>query len=51
MERADHAAIERVATRSGYRSMRYDGLRKVLLGLTTLSEVLRATPPADGVSR
>jgi len=37
----DHIAKE--SYRSGYRSMRFDGLTKALRGLTTLSEVLRVT--------
>jgi type IV pilus assembly protein PilB len=31
--------ITRAAARAGYRSLRYDGLKKVLLGLTTIDEV------------
>lgn len=31
--------ITRAATRVGYRPLRYDGLRKVLLGLTTIEEI------------
>jgi type IV pilus assembly protein PilB len=31
--------IAEAATRSGYRSLRYDGLNKVLMGLTTIDEI------------
>ncbi|HEY4300884.1 MAG TPA: GspE/PulE family protein [Candidatus Didemnitutus sp.] len=31
--------ITRAAARAGYRSLRYDGLKKVLLGLTTIDEI------------
>ncbi len=36
-------AIEAVARADGYRSMRYDGLKKALVGLTTAMEVKRVT--------
>jgi type IV pilus assembly protein PilB len=36
--------ITRAATRVGYRPLRYDGLKKVLLGLTTIDEVEENTP-------
>jgi type II secretory ATPase GspE/PulE/Tfp pilus assembly ATPase PilB-like protein len=35
--------ITRAATRVGYRPLRYDGLRKVLLGLTTIDEIEQNT--------
>ncbi|MBK8858602.1 MAG: hypothetical protein IPN11_13280 [Opitutaceae bacterium] len=35
--------ITRAAARMGYRPMRYDGLRKVLMGLTTIEEVETGT--------
>ncbi len=35
--------IARAAKKVGYRPMRYDGLKKVLLGLTTIEEVERIT--------
>jgi len=35
--------VAETAYKTGYRSMRFDGLKKVLRGLTTLSEVLRVT--------
>lgn len=35
--------IERAAAKVGYRSLRYDGLKKVLLGLTTIEEVEQNT--------
>ena len=31
--------ITRAAAKTGYRSLRYDGLKKVLLGLTTIEEI------------
>jgi len=31
--------IAEAASRSGYRSLRYDGLNKVLMGLTTIDEI------------
>ncbi len=35
--------IEELARLNGFRSMRYDGLKKVLRGLTTIDEVNHAT--------
>jgi type IV pilus assembly protein PilB len=35
--------ITRAAARVGYRSLRYDGMRKVLLGLTTIDEIEQNT--------
>ena len=35
--------ITRAATRAGYRPLRYDGLKKVLLGLTTIEELEQST--------
>lgn len=35
--------ITRAAARVGYRSLRYDGLKKVLLGLTTIDEIEQNT--------
>ena len=35
--------ITRAAGRVGYRSLRYDGLKKVLLGLTTIDEIEQNT--------
>jgi type II secretory ATPase GspE/PulE/Tfp pilus assembly ATPase PilB-like protein len=35
--------ITRAATRVGYRPLRYDGLKKVLLGLTTIEEIEQNT--------
>jgi type IV pilus assembly protein PilB len=42
--RADHAEIIEEAQRIGYRPLRYDGLKKVLLGLTTIEEIEAQTP-------
>jgi type IV pilus assembly protein PilB len=33
----------RHATKLGYRSLRYDGIKKVLLGLTTMDEIEKHT--------
>ncbi|HEX2100235.1 MAG TPA: type II/IV secretion system protein, partial [Candidatus Synoicihabitans sp.] len=35
--------ISAAATRVGYRTLRYDGLKKVLLGLTTIEEIEQNT--------
>ena len=35
--------ITRGAAKVGYRSLRYDGLKKVLLGLTTIDEIEQNT--------
>jgi general secretion pathway protein E len=43
LQRADSTAIKRAAQEEGMDSLRDDGLRKVLLGVTTAEEVLRAT--------
>jgi type II secretory ATPase GspE/PulE/Tfp pilus assembly ATPase PilB-like protein len=37
-----HQLLE-YATKLGYRSLRYDGLKKVLLGLTTIEEIQKHT--------
>ncbi len=42
-ESASMLDLARAARRGGYRPMRYDGLKKVLLGLTTIEEVERIT--------
>jgi len=38
------AELPALAARAGYRPLRYDGLKKVLLGLTTIEEVEAQTP-------
>lgn len=38
-ERRSVQEITRAAAKSGYRALRYDGLNKVLLGLTTIEEI------------
>ncbi len=43
-------AIRQKARASGMRSMREDGYRKVLAGITTLEEVLTVTVEASGIS-
>lgn len=42
-ERRSVLEITRAATKVGYRSLRYDGLKKVLLGLTTIEEIEQNT--------
>ncbi len=41
---ASNKELNEAARRNGTRPLRYDGLRKVLLGLTTIEEVERVTP-------
>ena len=36
--------LARLGARVGYRPLRYDGLKKVLLGLTTIEEIEAQTP-------
>lgn len=43
-EGASESAIRELARADGLRSMRHDGILKVMEGLTTFDEVLRATP-------
>lgn len=43
MQRADAAAIRRLAQEEGMRTLRDDGAAKVLAGITTVEEVLRVT--------
>jgi len=42
-ERRSAQEITRAAAKVGYRPLRYDGLRKVLLGLTTIEEIEQNT--------
>jgi general secretion pathway protein E len=49
LERADSTAIRRAAVEEGMDSLRDDGIRKVLEGVTTAEEVLRATEEDIGV--
>jgi type IV pilus assembly protein PilB len=42
-DRRSAQEITRAAARVGYRSLRYDGMRKVLLGLTTIDEIEQNT--------
>jgi type IV pilus assembly protein PilB len=44
-ERKSAQEITRAAAKVGYRPLRYDGLRKVLLGLTTIDEIEQNTAP------
>jgi general secretion pathway protein E len=61
LRKADSQAIKRVAQDMGMDTLRDDGARKVLAGMTTVEEVLAATqediagevsipPPAPGVA-
>jgi type IV pilus assembly protein PilB len=43
-ERASQTELTDLAARMGYRPLRYDGLKKVLLGLTTVEEIEAQTP-------
>ncbi|WP_462325749.1 hypothetical protein [Desulfoplanes sp.] len=36
--------LQKAATAAGYQSMRYDGLKKVIRGLTSLEEIERTVP-------
>jgi type IV pilus assembly protein PilB len=47
MERTESEAIKRLARQQGMRTLREDGMLKVLNGLTTVTEILRVTPPDD----
>ncbi len=46
-EKASASQIRRSAAAKGFRDLRFDGLRKVLAGITSLEEVLRATKAVD----
>jgi type IV pilus assembly protein PilB len=39
VQRRSASEISRAAARVGYRPLRHDGLKKVLLGLTTIDEI------------
>ena len=43
LARADTTAIERIALAEGMETMRIDGLKKALVGVTSIADVLRAT--------
>ncbi|MBI4972835.1 MAG: type II/IV secretion system protein, partial [Candidatus Omnitrophica bacterium] len=43
LSRASSQQIKQKAISEGMRTLRQDGLRKIILGLTTLSEVVRVT--------
>lgn len=43
-EKASTQDVYRAAYQAGYKGLRYDGIKKVLRGLTTLDEVERAAP-------
>ncbi|MBF0284608.1 MAG: type II/IV secretion system protein [Magnetococcales bacterium] len=44
MERGSAQLVFEAAKRAGYKSMRYDGIKKVLRGMTTLEEINRVAP-------
>lgn len=46
-EKASTSQLRRVAARKGFRDLRFDGLRKVVAGQTTLEEVIRATKAVE----
>jgi type II secretory ATPase GspE/PulE/Tfp pilus assembly ATPase PilB-like protein len=43
VERASLNAIRDYAAKKGFRDMRFDGIKKVVAGMTTVEEVLRVT--------
>ncbi len=43
MKKADSASIGRQAVEEGMKTLRQDGARKIIEGITTLEEVLRVT--------
>ncbi len=47
LERASVGMIRRAAQARGFRDLRFDGLRKVVAGMTTLEEVVRVTKTVD----
>ncbi|MBM3238837.1 type II/IV secretion system protein [Candidatus Poribacteria bacterium] len=49
LQQAQQLTVAEAAYKTGYRSMRFDGFKKVLRGLTTLSEVLRVTIAQEDV--
>ncbi len=49
-QNVDAKAIKRVAVQGGMRALRVDGARKVLEGLTSLEEVVRATEEEEGMA-
>ena len=44
LDGCEHHELVTIAKQRGFKDLKYDGFRKVLLGLTTLEEVLRVTP-------
>ena len=44
----DAAAIKKIAVKAGMRTLRGDGLRKVIDGLTSMDEILRITAEGGG---
>jgi len=47
LERASTGQIRRAAQANGLRDLRFDGLRKVVAGVTTLEEVIRVTKAVE----
>jgi general secretion pathway protein E len=47
----DSKTIKQTATRKGMRTLRADGARKVLQGITSVAEVLRATEEEGSVAQ
>ena len=43
MQRSDAAAVRRLATKSGMKTLREDVAAKIIAGVTTVAEVLRVT--------
>ena len=47
--KASSSSIRGAAARTGFRTMRQEGLQRAMAGLTTVEEVLRVTQEAEGV--
>jgi type IV pilus assembly protein PilB len=49
ISKAPSSAIKAAASRSGFKTLRQEGLVKAVAGLTTVEEVLRVTQEAEGI--
>lgn len=47
LEKASTSQVRRAATAKGFKDLRFDGLRKVVSGVTTLEEVIRVTKAVE----
>ena len=43
VKQASNLEIENAAQKSGFKTMRYDGIKKVLMGFTSIEEIDRVT--------